>query len=201
MMQNHSKSKITERLSLPELKDEILQVCHSSADLQIEKMEVQDGGRLAEGILTVSFLYVKANDEVPFGVWKGMVPFSAMLECREGSSDMKYDVTYAVEQLAVDLAGNDEVEIKAVVAFRSFMRKEKKIQMVTEAALVDYEKEERMNQPGIVGYIVKDGDDLWSLAKKYSTTEESILLNNELLSKELKTGDKILIFRESLSIL
>ena len=32
-------------------------------------------------------------------------------------------------------------------------------------------------------------------------TEESILLNNELLSKELKTGDKILIFRESLSIL
>ena len=124
-----------------------------------------------------------------------------MLECREGSSDMKYDVTYAVEQLAVDLAGNDEVEIKAVVAFRSFMRKAEKIQMVTEAALVDYEKEERMNQPGIVGYIVKDGDDLWSLAKKYSTTEESILLNNELLSKELKTGDKILIFRESLSIL
>ena len=130
-----------------------------------------------------------------------MVPFSAMLECREGNSDMKYDVTYAVEQLAVDLAGNDEVEIKAVVAFRSFMRKAEKIQMVTEAALVDYEKEERMNQPGIVGYIVKDGDDLWSLAKKYSTTEESILLNNELLSKELKTGDKILIFRESLSIL
>ena len=201
LMQNHSKSKIAERLSLPELKDEILQVCHSSADLQMEKMEVQDGGILAEGILHVSFLYVKANDEVPFGVWKGMVPFSAMLECREGSSDMKYDITYAVEQLAVDLAGNDEVEIKAVVAFRSFMRKAEKIQMVTEAALVDYEKEERMNQPGIVGYIVKDGDDLWSLAKKYSTTEESILLNNELLSKELKTGDKILIFRESLSIL
>ena len=167
LMQNHSKSKIAERLSLPELKDEILQVCHSSADLQMEKMEVQDGGILAEGILHVSFLYVKANDEVPFGVWKGMVPFSAMLECREGSSDMKYDITYAVEQLAVDLAGNDEVEIKAVVAFRSFMRKAEKIQMVTEAALVDYEKEERMNQPGIVGYIVKDGDDLWSLAKTY----------------------------------
>ena len=55
-----------------------------------------------------------------------MVPFSAMLECREGSIDMKYDVTYAVEQLAVDLAGNDEVEIKAVVAFRSFIAKRRK---------------------------------------------------------------------------
>ena len=70
-MQNHSKSKITERLSLPELKDEILQVCHSSADLQIEKMEVQDGGILAEGILNVSFLYVKANDEVPLVCGRG----------------------------------------------------------------------------------------------------------------------------------
>ena len=33
-----------------------------------------------------------------------------------------------------------------------------------------------MNQLGIVGYIVKDGDDLWSLAKKYSTTEEAFCL-------------------------
>ena len=61
-------------------------------------------------------------------------------------------------------------------------------------------KKKKASKPHTV-YIVKDGDDLWSLAKKYSTTEESILLNNELLSKELKTGDKILIFRESLSIL
>ena len=201
LMQNHSKSKITERLSLPELKEEILQVCHSSAEIQMERMEAQDDGIMADGILHISFLYVKANDDVPFGVWKGMIPFSTVLECPGSGCDMKYDVTCAVEQLAVDLAGNDEVEIKAVLAFRSFMRKEKKVRMVTEAALMDYEKEERMNQPGIVGYIVKDGDDLWSLAKKYSTTEESIQLNNELLSKELKTGDKILIFRESLSIL
>jgi len=201
LMQNHSKSKITERLNLPELKDEMLQVCHSSAELQMEKLEAGENGILAEGILHVSFLYVKSNDEVPFGVWKGMIPFSAMLECPEGDREMKYDITYSVEQLAVDLAGSDEVEIKAVIAFYSFMRKEIKMQMVTEAVLEEYAKEEKMNQPGIVGYIVKEGDDMWSLAKKYSTTEESILLNNELLSKELKAGDKILIFRENLSIL
>ncbi len=98
LMQNHSKSKITERLSLPELKDEILQVCHSERR-SADRKNGSAGWRNSEGILNVSFLYVKANDEVPFGVWKGMVPFSAMLECREEASDMKYDVTYAVEQL------------------------------------------------------------------------------------------------------
>ena len=40
-----------------------------------------------------------------------------------------------------------------------------------------------------------------SMNDQMNHAEESILLNNELLSKELKTGDKILIFRESLSIL
>lgn len=201
LTQNHSKSKVTERLTLPELKEEILQICHSSGNLQIEKMEPTEEGILTEGILHVSFLYVKANDQVPFAVWQGMIPFSTVLECADSEKEMKYDVTYGVEQLAVDLAGNDEVEIKAVISFRSFMRKPVKMQIVTELQLEAYDKNEMLGRPGIVGYIVKEGDDLWSLAKKYSTTEESIMLNNELLSKELKTGDKILIFRENLSIL
>lgn len=201
LTQNHSKSKITERLTLPELKEEILQICHSSGTLQIEKMEPTEEGLFTEGILHVNFLYVKANDQVPFAVWQGMVPFSAVLECADSTREMKYDVTYSVEQLAVDLAGSDEVEIKAVISFRSFMRKPVKMQIVTELQMEPYDKNEIQGRPGIVGYIVKEGDDLWSLAKKYSTTEESIMLNNELLSKELKAGEKILIFRESLSIL
>ena len=55
--------------------------------------------------------------------------------------------------------------------------------------------------PGIVGYVVKQGDNLWELAKKYNTTMESIAEVNELEKMELKQGQKILIFRENISIL
>ena len=68
--------------------------------------------------------------------------------------------------------------------------------------------EERLNyaeklekQPGIVGYIVKEGDTLWDLAKRYGTTGERILEMNDCEKNGLKSGDKILIFKESLSIL
>lgn len=56
-------------------------------------------------------------------------------------------------------------------------------------------------RPGIVGYIVKEGEDLFDLAKRYGTTEESIREVNGLKDEELKAGERILIFRENMSIL
>ena len=54
-----------------------------------------------------------------------MVPFSAMLDA---GKKQRYEILRHIcsGAASVDLAGNDEVEIKAVVAFRSFMRKAEK---------------------------------------------------------------------------
>lgn len=200
-MQNHSKCKVSERLSLPEIKDSILQVCHSSARIQIEHMETEETGIRIDGVLHLYFLYVKADDTVPFGVWQGMVPFSYLLESNETAANMNYDITCAVEQLSIGLLGSDEIEVKAVLAFNSFLRCPVVIKNIEEAEYTSMDMEELTKRPGIVGYIVKDGDDLWSLAKTYSTTKEGIMEVNELTSEEIKSGDKLLIFKENMSIL
>ncbi|MDY5846587.1 MAG: DUF3794 domain-containing protein [Bariatricus sp.] len=201
LMQNHSKCKLTEQLTLPELKEEILQICHSGGSMQVEHMEVVPEGIQIEGILHVSFLYVKANDGVPFDVWQGIVPFSYLLESGKTCPDMRYDLTYNVEQLAIDLAGNDEVEIKAVLSFNSFLRNPIRADVITSIELRPYDKALMGRRPGITGYVVKKGDDLWSLAKRYFTTKEGIMEINEMSSEVLKEGEKILIFKENMSIL
>ena len=71
LMQNHSKCKVIEQLSLPEIKDSMLQVCHSSGKIQLERTEIVDGGIQIEGVLHISFLYVKADDVIPFDTWQG----------------------------------------------------------------------------------------------------------------------------------
>ena len=48
---------------------------------------------------------------------------------------------------------------------------------------------------------MKDGEDLWDLAKRYLTTVDSIREMNGLSSGEVKPGDKILIFKENTGIL
>ena len=201
LMQNHSKCKVVERLSLPEIKDSILQICHSSARIQAEHTEAEEGGIRIEGVLHIYFLYVKADDEVPFGVWQGMVPFSHLLESNETGENMSYDITCGVEQLSVGLLGSDEIEVKAVLAFNSFLRNQRAVRNIEEVETAPFNMEELERRPGIVGYIVKDGDSLWRLAKNYSTTTEGIMEVNHMASEDIKPGDKILIFKENMSIL
>lgn len=201
LMQNHLKCKVVERLSLPEIKDDILQICHSSARMQIDYAEVVSQGLQIEGVLYVNFLYVKPDDVIPFDVWQGMVPFSYLLESNETSPDMKYDLLGTVEQLSIGLLGNDEIEVKAVLAIRSFLKKQIVMEDITDISYQNIDLKELENAPGIIGYIVKEGDNLWNLAKKYNTTMESIMDVNHLEKMELKAGQKMLIFKENMGIL
>ena len=70
-----------------------------------------------EGVLHVSFLYVKADDDVPFDTWQGMIPFSYLLESRETAEDMTYTVSHAVEQLSVNLLGEIGSRLRRCLRF------------------------------------------------------------------------------------
>ena len=201
LMQNHSKCKVTQKLSLPELKNSVLQICHSSGTIQLDHTEIEEKGVLVEGALHISFLYVKANDEVPFDTWHGVVPFSYLIECKNVSETVRKNISSILEQLSVTLLGGDEVEVKSVLAFHSFFCNVKSIKMIKNIQFEPLAVKELEKRPGVIGYIVKESDDLWSLAKRYSTTKEGIMEVNELTDEELKVGDRILIFKENLSIL
>lgn len=201
LMQNHSKCKLTEQLLLPEIKEDILQICHSSGRIQVEHTEVVPEGIRIEGVLHLFFLYIKADDAIPFDVWQGMVPFSYLLECNETAEDMTFDYTCAVEQLAIALLGSGEIEVKAVLAFNGFAKQPVYVRDIEEIEESPLDLEEMEKRPGITGYIVKEGDELWNLAKRYCTTEEGIMEVNGKANPELKTGEKLLIFKENMSIL
>lgn len=201
ILQNHSKCKVAERLSLPELKNDILQICHSSGSVQLDSVHVEEEGIRVEGALHISFLYVKANDEVPFDTWQGVVPFSYLIQCKDADEDMQYHISSILEQLSVGLLGGDEVEVKAVLAFHCFFRRTVKTDMIADLKLEPMDVNELEKRPGVIGYIVKEGDELWNLAKRYNTTIEGICEINELSDEKLKVGERILIFKENMSIL
>ncbi len=199
-LQNHSKCRITEALNLPELKDNILQICHCKGRIQVESTDTDEDGMHIEGVLHLGFLYVREDDQVPFGVWNGMVPFSYLLE--HGNGDQGEDeLDQILEQISVGLLGNGEVEVKAVLAFNSFQKEVIKVENIETADFEPMDMEELERRPGIVGYIVREGDTLWNLAKKYNTTVENIKEVNHIEKEEANKGDKILIFKENLSIL
>lgn len=201
ILQNHSKCKVTERLSLPELKNDILQICHSNGKVQLDCVKRAEQGIMVEGALHISFLYIKANDEVPFDTWKGVVPFSYIIECKDAQENMNHYITSILEQLSVSLLGGNDIEVKAVLAFHCFFRKTVNTDMISDMEFEPLNLNELEKRPGVIGYVVKEGDELWNLAKKYSTTIDGIMNVNNLKEGKLKAGERILIFKENMSIL
>lgn len=202
VMQNHLKCNVTETLSLPELKDNIFQICHTSGNMEIVRTEVKEEGIRVEGILHISFLYIKPDDNIPFDTWQGMVPFSCILECNEMHPDIRSSLNGYIEQLTVNLLGQGKAEVKATVSFRALVRKPTEIENIKELVMEERSMEELAKRPGIVGYAVKEGEDLFALAKRFGTTEESICeVNGIEKEKGLHPGERILIFKENLSIL
>lgn len=199
-LQNHSKCRVNEELTLPELKEDILQICHCKGRIQMEQMKTEEDGVHMEGVLHLQFLYVKEDDQMPFGVWTGMVPFTHLLENGGGNSDTD-EPDCAVEQLAVSLMGSGKVEVKGVLAFNCFQKETIRIKNIESAEFRPIDTEELENRPGIVGYFVQNGDTLWNLAKKYNTTVENIKEVNHIEKEDVNKGDKILIFKGNLSIL
>ena len=201
VLQNHSKCKVMERISIPELNNEVLQICHTSGAIQVDRMEMREDGILTEGALHINFLYVKANDNMPFDTWQGVVPFSHLIECNQMDEAIRYHISAIMEQLSVTLQGGDEVEVKAALAFHGFFKREGKAEMIQEVRTEPIDVKEALKRPSIVGYIVKEGDELWDLAKRYNTSQEAIKEINDINGEKLKAGDRLLIFKENMSIL
>ncbi len=201
ILQNHSKCKVMERVSIPELHNEVLQICHSSGSIQIDRMSIREDGILAEGALYISFLFVKANDNMPFDTWHGVVPFSHLIECSQAEQDMKYHISAIMEQLSITLQGGDEIEVKAALAFHGFFKRIGTMEMIQNIKTEAISMEEMEKRPSVIGYIAKEHDELWDLAKRYSTSITAIKDMNNLTGEKLKAGDRLLIFRENMSIL
>lgn len=201
LMQNQSRCKMSERLALPELKEDVLQIIHSQGSIQVESEQHTEEGIRVEGILHLTFLYLRGDDAEPYGSWQGIVPFSYLIEYPELPQNAESSLAYHVEQLAVTLAGSEAVEIKAVLAFDIFLRKIVPVEMITEVRIEPLDMETLAGRPGIVGHIVQEGEDIWGLAKKYMTTVEGIMEVNGLESQNITPGDKLLIFKENVSIL
>ena len=148
LMYNQAKCKIAERLTLPELKEDVLQIIHSEGSIQAESERYTEEGVEIEGILHISFLYLRADDEQPYGSWTGMIPFSYLVEYPNLPKNVSASPAYHVEQLAVTLAGSEAVEVKAVLTFDIFLKKLISASMITNVSERQFDTDASLKRPG-----------------------------------------------------
>ena len=130
-----------------------------------------------------------------FGSLKGFLPFHQTIEVPGIEKNSRYEIKSGLEQLTTILIDNTQVEIKAVINLNLIafsIGNRKRVQEVN-CQEADYESLQKI--PGLVGYIVKDGDDIWNIAKENHTSVREIMETNELSSDRVGKGDKLLIVK------
>lgn len=195
LLRNNSKCKIVEKMSLDKNQEPILQICASEGAVMIERVEVVDGGLQVEGTLQMSILYVTSDDRMPVASMKDILPFHHLVEVPGIHPSCRYHMQAGIDQLTTVMADSSQVEVKAALNLDCIVFEQQKVKKMTDVASEPLDLEELQESPGIIGYIAKDGDRLWDIAKENYTTIPEIIKTNQLSSDQINGGDKILIIK------
>lgn len=196
LIKNYAKCRITEQMELAESQEKILQICACEGNVILEKKEITQDGVLAEGIVAVELLYITTDDHMPVGTAREIYPFSQLIEVPDMSDQVRIELDCGMEQLSAVMLDQEHTEIKAVVHLDLMAFEERKVQNIEDVEEEMPDMEELQNRPGLVGYIAKQGDDIWNIAKENHTTMQDIMETNQLKEQKLKDGDKILIVKQ-----
>lgn len=95
------------------------------------------------------------------------------------------------EVFAVPTAGG--VEVRFNVEFHCLTTRQQAVSVVTGAKLGEPRGAQQGSQPSVVLRLAGPGEELWDIAKAYSTTQERILQANQMEGDALPTGQMLLI--------
>lgn len=196
LVKNASKCRVTDRMKIQNKQVRILQLCHGEGEIKIDEVNVIENGITVEGVIAVNVLYVTSDDKNPLYATKGMIPFKHVIEADGINPSCVYDLKADIEQLSLTMIDGEEVEVKAILNLCVIVLKKIEEPMIIDITVepIDFEKLQEM--PGIIGYIAKKEDSLWSIGKEYKIPIYRIKEMNGLENDEIKQGERLIIVKE-----
>ena len=197
LVRNSSRCRISDRIQVKETQGKILQLCHSQGKVKIDKTRIVENGVQAEGVVMLKILYIIGNDDMPFYSMEAMIPFSHVVESRGIRQDSSYQLKAKLEQLSAAMADGNEIEIRATVGLDLLAVVREPVFVIDKVEEKPLDMKKIQAMPGILVYMVKPGDELWDIARKYHTSIQEIrALNNLKENQEPSPGTPLLVVKK-----
>lgn len=196
LMNNSSRFRAGSRVDVGKEGSQILQICHCCGEALLDECTVTERGLQLEGVIQVQILYVTADDSHPVLCRKEQIPFTQEVEVPGIGADSVWQVQLSLEQVAAEMAGGSELEIRAVAAVQVLVLEQIRVEYITEIQENPLDWEKIRELPAFVICTMQLSDSLWSMAKAYRTTPERICELNGLTEDEIRPGQKLLLMKE-----
>lgn len=195
-MKNEAKVRLTDTVAMESNQEKILQICSCTAKVTIDRATPQENGVLFEGIVTVHILYLTAEDNFPIAHTQVMLPFEQLVEVTGMQTDTWFDYTAGMDMVTVNLLDSSEFEVKTAFRIAVLAFSENCFEKIAAIDTQPLNMEELTAQPGLVGYIVQEKEELWDIAKRYHTTMDEIAETNNRKIASIRPGTKLIIVKK-----
>ncbi|MCI8659929.1 MAG: DUF3794 domain-containing protein [Lachnospiraceae bacterium] len=195
LTKNTGKCKIAEKVSVGG-GPRALQICHSTGMVKLDEVETRENTLVMDGALEVRILYLTDDDSRPVQSVTELLPFHYEAEVPDIKEDSVWYLETDMEQLTAAMIGGDTVEVKAVILLDMLVLQPVRQMVIRQAETKPLDTKRLQQMPGIVGYLVQEGDTLWEIAKRFHTTEENIITTNSLVSDTVRPGDCLILVKE-----
>lgn len=194
--QNNAKTKINHRISAEGNPYKLLQVLNVEGDIRIEDFRYEEHGIHTEGLVFCKVLYIAGDDGAPIQSREAVIPFEYFVETQQNGPADRCEIRGVLEQLGGYVVDGDQLEIRvtAGIYVTGFTRVH--MEMIDDAEDMPCEESELAKLPSITGYIVKNGDSLWDIAKRYGTTIDKIKQYNEETADPPEPGKILFLMKE-----
>ena len=194
MMRNCAKAKVNYRKRIAGDEAKLLQICHIYGNVEVDDVSIRENNVYVTGVVKTCILYISADDE-PMNCMEVNIPFDYTVDTVALSKDDSVRIVPGLDQLTASLLNSEEVEIKAQINLGISIFSNTSTEIITDMSVSQIDYEKKASMPGIVGYIVKKGDTLWSIARQYYATTDSIRTVNNLENDFVKEGDRLIIIK------
>lgn len=175
--------------------DGILQILHTDAAIQMDEVRQEAGKLTAEGAVKMQVLLTNGESNKPYTSAEGYLPFTYETELQTGKK-CSYELQPVLSAVMTSVSGNGDIEAKAIVNFNILAFEDIVEGKVAEIKVSEADMEKRNRLPGIIGYMVQEGDELWEIGKRYYVPVSQILEFNNLSGENVRAGEKLLIVKQ-----
>lgn len=191
----NGKTKVAERVRAKSGGYGIMQLLHSDGKVVIDELEAVENGIRVSGSLQIQVMYITGNDEAPYGGFQTQIPYQYTLEVADMSPQDMGMVRGEVDQLQVSMLDGEEMDVKAILAFSTIVFRNMPVDMITDVEIRELDTASLGSLPGMAIYVVRPGDNLWNIGRKYYVPVDKLREINQLNSDELKAGQKLLVVK------
>ncbi len=192
------KHKVVEQIDSGIIPGTILQILHGEGDVHVDHVESVEQGASVTGDIAVQILCVTGDDLQPYEVVEKVIPYSYILECGDIAGMPVPEVTAELEKLEVTLSDDGQILIKAIISFYMIAFGREEVNLIKSVTESEIDRESLMALPGMAIYVAGKGDTLWDIGKKYYISVDTLQQINELESRELTEGQKLLVMKQGM---